>query len=325
MKRMEWAALLAVLLLPGALFAQIGMSLKLNRSNYMQFEPVLACVSLRNDTGRALVFGDDPRLQGFLLFEVTDNGGRQVARRAGKDISVNGLVLRPGEIKHMVIPISQYYNLDKNGSYRVHAYISHSMLPHEYKSNDVKIMIEPGVEVWKRNVGVPEVTKEAQDKMIRERTYSIRILMENSAKIYYLVIEDSRDVYAVLRIGKQYGIEQYKVDIDMLSRIHLLMPITSKVFQYLTFELDGTNTANKFLKTDRTIPSLLRDPESGRVFVAGGSPAVAGVDFKDPGAGKVSAFDLSRTSELEDLSKRPHQEPGQPPRDGGLVDLGGFK
>ena len=37
--------------------AQMGMDLPLNRSMYMQYEPIYACVTLRNDTGRPLVFG----------------------------------------------------------------------------------------------------------------------------------------------------------------------------------------------------------------------------------------------------------------------------
>ena len=46
--------------------AQIGMDLSLNRTNYMQYEPIYACVTLRNDTARPLLFGKHPKLQGYI-------------------------------------------------------------------------------------------------------------------------------------------------------------------------------------------------------------------------------------------------------------------
>ena len=51
--------------------AQVAMDLTLNRSIYMQYEPIYACVTLRNDSGRPLIFGRKAELQGFLLFEIT--------------------------------------------------------------------------------------------------------------------------------------------------------------------------------------------------------------------------------------------------------------
>ena len=60
--------------------AQIGMDLSLNRTNYMQYEPIYACVTLRNDTARPLLFGKHPKLQGYILFEVTDQRGNIVPK-----------------------------------------------------------------------------------------------------------------------------------------------------------------------------------------------------------------------------------------------------
>ena len=78
-----------------AVQGQIGMNLTLNRTAYMQYEPVYACVTLRNDSGRPLVFGEDPRLQGFLLFEITDSKGRLVPKRTGQGRHL------PGECVHL--------------------------------------------------------------------------------------------------------------------------------------------------------------------------------------------------------------------------------
>ena len=211
--------------------AQMGMDLTLNRSMYMQYEPIYACVTLRNDTGRPLVFGKNPKLQGFLLFEVTDQRGNVVPKRPGAELSVTGLILSPGQIKRMIVPINRYYQLDRIGVYRVHAYVSHSQLPYEYKTKDLKFNVEPGVTVWKRSVGLPNLQPEQPvSEVAKARTYSLRSIIEGSTKAYYLVIDDDKMIYSVIRVGKAVGYEKFTAETDMLSRLHLLMPISPKVF-----------------------------------------------------------------------------------------------
>ncbi|NCC94702.1 MAG: hypothetical protein EOM10_15770, partial [Opitutae bacterium] len=70
--------LLAAICAAATVSAQVAMDLTLNRSIYMQYEPIYACVTLRNDSGRPLLFGKRAELQGYVLFEVTDQRGRVV-------------------------------------------------------------------------------------------------------------------------------------------------------------------------------------------------------------------------------------------------------
>lgn len=293
--------------------AQIGMDLMLNRAVFMQYEPVLACVTLRNDTGRALVFGDDPRLQGFILFRITDSNGKIVPKRADAEIDTKGFIIGPGQTRSLVIPVSRYYNLDRIGRYRIYAYISHSMLSSDYKTQDMDFSVETGAAVWKRTVGVPDLGGDSGVDTAEERTYVVRSLQDGSEKHLYLVVENETHVFGVMRIGKMFGSEPLKCDIDMLSRIHILIPISSRVFHYLAFSLNGGNIADSYYRTTDTIPSLLRDPKTGRVFVMGGVPARAGVDFKLPTSDKRSAMEI--------LEADVRANPPAPPKAGGLVGL----
>ncbi|MDR0931492.1 MAG: hypothetical protein LBM70_00510 [Victivallales bacterium] len=295
--------------------AQIGMELMLNRSMYIQHEPIYACVTLKNDTARPLLFGKHPQLQGYLLFEVTDQRGNIMPKRPGMELSVRGLVLSPGQIKRLIVPINHYYSLERTGVYRVHAYVSHSLLPHEYKTKDLKFFVEPGVTVWKQTVGVPELNPEQEANTVSiDRTYSIRTVTDGSTKAYYLVIADSKKTYAVIRIGKAIGHEPYMVQVDMLSRIHLLMPLSPKVFQYLAFSIDGKPIANEYRKTSGTIPMLSRNPDTGIVSLIGGDTARAGVDFTDPNIGLVKVDEL--------LSDNASETTAAPKVSSGIVDLG---
>lgn len=313
---MRFIFLLSIFLFCSQLFASVGVNLTFNRTVYMQFEPIYACVSLRNDSGRALLFGNNPKLQGFVLFDVQDFKRRVIMKDENKEISVTGLVIGPGEIKRMIIPIHKYYNFDNLGTYKIRAFVSHNLLPHEYQSPAREIRISPGVVEWKKTVGIPDVTGNQKARPVKNRTYSIRTLMEQNYIFYYLVIEDEDRVYGVSRLGSQIGRERYSVEVDMLSRIHLLMPVAPQIYHYLTFSIDGQNTESSFWRTTDTIPMLHRDEITGKVIRIGGAVARPGIDFKDPNAGKVTASKI-----LEEEGLKPGSAP-RPVRNRGLVDLG---
>ncbi len=309
---------LTLLICTVATFGQIAMEVSLNRTVYMQYEPIYAAVTLRNDSGRALPFGSNPKLQGFLLFEIRDSKNRVVPKRPGMEINTTGLLLRAGEIKNLVIPVSKYYDLDAIGNYRIIAYVSHAQLEQEYQSKEVSFSIGNGVTIWSKQVGIPDLTGNGEDKTV-ERTYSIRSISEGPDRFYYLVVEDNQKVYGVMRIGKRIGVEQFYAEVDMLSRIHLLMPISPRVFHYMSFSLDGACTTNQYWKTTSTIPTLVRDPANGMVTLVGGAIARVGIDFQDPNAGKLTATQLTNEDGESIEAPTPTRSA---PRASGLVDLG---
>ncbi len=302
-----------------AVRGQIGIEVSLNREVYMQYEPIYACVALRNDTGRPLLFGKDPRFQGFVLFEIKDLEGKTIPQRPNTGVSVTGLVLRPGEVKRMVIPIHKYYDLDRTGRYTVNAFVSHNLLPHEYQSRNVGFRIEKGINVWSRTVGMANIDPGSKDSEPRTRTYTMRVLTELPNKYYYLVVEDDQHVYGVMRVGREIGREKFSVEVDMLSRIHLLMPVSPKVFHYLSFSIDGENVNNSYWKITDTIPMLYRDPVSGFVSRLGGAEARKGIDFRDPERGRFTLTQLMDADELREAENTP---PPKPPRASGKVELG---
>lgn len=300
-------------------FGQIAVGLSLNRSVYMQYEDIFACVSLRNDTGRVMIFGNDPKLQGFLLFEVLDSRDRRVAKISGQEISSTGLVLRPGEIKRLIIPVNRYYDLDRPDRYRIHCFVSHNQLPDEYRSKSVTFSVDEGIPIWKREVGVPDLTPDRSDKVVPARTYTIRMMREGQDRYYYLTVDDKDKIYGVARLGKIYGQEKYQAEVDMFSRLHLLIPMSPRLFHYLSFGTDGNLRADSYWKTTSSIPMLFRDSTTGIVTRIGGVQARPGVDFRDPKKGLFTADQLLRGEGIPNAGKR---TPPKAPVDGGLVDLG---
>ncbi|MBQ9501079.1 MAG: hypothetical protein IJU70_02865 [Lentisphaeria bacterium] len=311
---MKKILLFAAAALPLLLSAQLGLRMEFNRKDFMLYEPVYVCITIRNDSGKALLFGSNPKLQGFILFDIRDRKNNRIPQRKDSELNVTGLFLGPGETKSITIPLHKYYDLDRTGMFQVRAYVSHNLLEHEYQVRDsVFIRIHSGVEFKRITVGIPDLSAPDKHKPARSRTYSIRSLDISGERCYYLVVEDEHRVYGVTHIGYQFGHNELQVQTDMLSRVHILVPMSPKVFHYLTFGLDGTNIESSYWKKGGTVPTLYRDPASGKVSRIGGDPARPGIDFRTSDQNRYTT---------DELNRHYMATPDNPRKNTGVVDIG---
>lgn len=312
----KFCALLTLLLCSISASARIGLEISLNRNTYMQYERILVCVTMRNNSGRPLLFGKDPSLQGFLMFDIRDSKDRLLPKRKNAEISVTGLLLQPGEVRRMIFRLDQYYDISRCGSYQLYAYVSHNLLKDEFRSPNGYFEVAPGHVVWTHTVGLPELEGKKNSKY-EERTYSIRKLKTKNDIAYYLFVEDAKRIFCVSRIGQEFGTEKFQAEVDNFSRLHLLLPISSRVFHYLAFGTNGERLESSFWRISNSIPGLFRDSKNGRVKRVGGDPARLGVDFAMPmSAGYKTA------SQLLNENRKPAQNRPQAHPYSGVVDMG---
>ena len=311
---MKKSLLFAAAVLPLLLSAQLGLRMEFNRKDFMLYEPVYVCITIRNDSGKALLFGSNPKLQGFILFDIRDRKNNRIPQRKDSELSVTGLFLGPGETRSITIPLHKFYDLDKTGMFQVRAYVSHNLLEHEYQvRNSEFIRIHNGVEIRRITVGIPDLSAADKYKPAKSRTYSIRALDISGERCYYLVVEDEHTVYGVTRIGYQFGHNELQIQTDMLSRIHILVPMSTKVFHYLTFGLDGANVESSYWKKGSTVPVLYRDPASGKVSRVGGDPAQPGIDFRTSDQNRYTT---------DEINRHYMGTPDNPRKNSGIVDIG---
>ena len=285
-----WLIVLAFMLaFPAA--AQVSVELTMTQERYMQYEPVYAKVRLRNYSGQPLVFGQNEQLKGELQLEIVQNK-RFVQTLKKNDFSLIGTVLLPGQSDEFVLRLDKYYKLTKPGHYTLHAFVRHAKLKDVFRSADRSIEVTPGVEVWRRSVGVPDVLagtrgKDERAEALQMRSFSLRVLEERAVRHFYVVVEDAKRVYGVICVGREVSAAPRSQEIDMLNRLHLIVPVASKLFRYVVINLDGRIEQQEMIKRDKTVPVLIRDKKTGQVSRVGGIEAVAGVDYKVPEAKKV--------------------------------------
>jgi hypothetical protein len=277
---------------PSAVNAQIAIDLSMNRQNYLQFEKIFAKVVMRNDSGHAIAFGHDEKLQGDLLFEIRDAQNVPLKKITQATPPIVGTILKAGETKEFIVPVTRYYNLNVPGKYKIMAYISHALLKEEYRSNDCFFNISEGQLLWTRSVGIPEFMNNdakpegdagAKDKSkkIGSRLFNIKTIFEGSRRVYYLVVEDDKTVFSIKRFGLEIGDEQPQFDTDNFSRLYILLPLSPRIFSYFVFDIKGNLEKREVYKKTNTIPSLVTDPKNGSIILAGGELAKEGADYKD--------------------------------------------
>lgn len=253
--------------------AQLAMSLKMNRSHYLQYETIYAKITIRNNSGHAIIFGKDKRLQGKLLFKIMNRKRTPVKTLQSNSYPMAGTILKAGESKEFIIPVSDYYGLRKCDTYRIYAYIEHNMFEDTYRSNETSFEVSKGITMWTKTVGIPEFMNPRKKTKIKNRNYNLVTLIMGSQKNNYLVIDDKKRIYSVLFLSQELGEERISHEIDHLSRLHLMIPMTPKIFVYLIVDINGNIDEETVYKRTRTVPALVRNSETGKVYVTGGTRA----------------------------------------------------
>ena len=263
--------------------AQMLVELSFPRHVYMQYEKIIAHVKIRNYSGQPLIFGKSDSVSGKLCFDVRLNG-KIMPAYPDREYPMTGVIFQAGETKEFDVILSNYHKMTALGYYTVHAYVQHSQMKHEFKSRDVRLEVAPGSVTWSRKVGIPDVIGKKQDvqQQVATRTFTVRQLRENVDTVYYVIVEDEKRIYAIFTVGKKIGQESIRAEVDMLSRLHLLVPVSPKLFRNLVINLDGKVEKDQMYKTTSSIPSLSLDRSTGQVFTVGGAEALVDIDYRAP-------------------------------------------
>ena len=274
-----FCSIIIVLFSPVMLFAQLAMNLELNRKNYLSYETVYAKVQFRNLSGHPLVFGSNTKLEGRLRFDIETPSGRKASLLTEKYLPLLGKVIPPGKTESIVVPLSKMYNLRADGEYVVKAVIEHAQLSDFYQSNTFNFKITPGIKIWEAVVGVPTVGKLEDDKKIKKRNYEIRSFFDGIDVVYCLLVEDDKYIYGVARIGYDMGNTKPLCKVDRFSKIHILVQSSPSIYTYYVYDTNCHLDLKEVYKESKTVPTLVRDPVTDRMFVAGGVKAREGSDY----------------------------------------------
>lgn len=244
--------------------AQLQVDIKLKRTLYISYEPILINVSLTNLTGSPLSLSDADGNHWF-GFQIETLDGRPIAPRS-LNYTNEPLVLEPGQKLNRTVNLTPLFPIGEFGGYRIRAAIYAATLKRFFNSPPLNIEITDGKPVFQKTVGVPEGMPGAGE------TRNITVLthrLPNSTQLY-VRIENAKGgtVFCTHRLGRLVSYGTPEILLDKGNQIHVLQNVAPKAFLYSHIGLNGEVLDRKTYSQIVKRP-ILREGPDGTIQVIG--------------------------------------------------------
>ncbi len=287
-----WLALALAGFAPRQAAAQLSVTLTLNKTQYVAFEPILATVTIANRAGKDIVLGETDG-RPWLTFNVGVNGGEALGVYAGEP-RPEPRVLPAGRMWQETVSLGRHWPLGGSGTYYAKASVYFNELRQFHGSNTRTFTVMDGVKAWEDQVGVPRPSGKTD-----YRRYTILTFHEEDRMSLYVRVRDERSqrVIATYSVGRLVPFRDVQPTVDGDGRLHVLFLTGPKLYRHVTVDPDGEKLGDELYENEAGSVPQLRIANTGRVRVAGGR-----------------AYDATRAHEIpreviRSLSERP---PGMP-------------
>jgi hypothetical protein len=259
MQRMAYTLALATglwLALSTALKAQLGIDVKIENRAVLEFETVLATITLRNDAETPLVIGE----RDFnATFEIVL--GRQVQRteesgQTTKRAITRGIVILPGKGRTELVDISSLFDLREMGGYRLSVQVVHE--GRSYVSREQIFDVVPGIELQ-------SVTHPMPGYRSTKLTYSLRYWTRRSTEHLFMVIKDTsnRLSYGTFDLGCIIRFMPPKMSYERTGTLTVVHQSGRERYTRSVFKVSGEGV--QFAEQTNHLPN-------GRPYPAGDQP-----------------------------------------------------
>lgn len=244
--------------------AQLQVDIKLKRTLYISYEPILITVSLTNLSGNALPLNDADGNHWF-GFQIETLDGRPIAPRS-LNYTNEPIVLEAGQKLSRTVNLTPLFPMAEFGGYRIRAAIYAATLKRYFNSPPLNIEITDGRSIFQKTVGVPEGMPGAGE------TRNITVLthrLPNSTQLY-VRIENAKGgtVFCTHRLGRLVSYGTPEILLDKKNQIHVLQNVAPKAFLYSHIGLNGEVLQRKTYSQIVKRP-ILREGPDGVIEVIG--------------------------------------------------------
>ncbi|MHA3771398.1 hypothetical protein ACXR0O_07665 [Verrucomicrobiota bacterium sgz303538] len=251
MKRLLLLLLSCVALVPA--HGQLAVGLNIKRRMHMLYEPMLATVTITNNSGRELMLDDAQQGQWF-SFTITTQEGRTIPPR-NPDYKLEPLQLQPGETAKRTVNLTELYQLADYGMHKVRANILLAGLDKYFSSNSDIVELTEGRVIWKQTVGVPSTEVTQGDA---SRTFTLLTLEHDDGKYLYVRVIGADDgvVYGCYSLGKLIEGAKPEPQFDRGNNLWVLQLVGQKTYFLSKIGIGGDFQAQSTYITPKSKPFL---------------------------------------------------------------------
>jgi hypothetical protein len=258
------ACALGAVALPQPAIAQLQVSLQLNRTQFVAYEPILATVSVMNRVGKDVILGE-ANGRSWLTFNVDEIGGNPILPVNGSP-RLQPRVLPAGQSIRETVSLGKFFPLGGQGNYSVRANVFFSDLGQFMTSNVRSFMVTDGVTLWKDQFGIPGRGK------TNYRQVSLLSFQDDDKMNLYVRIRDQSQqrVLVTYPIGRLVLQRDPQAILDAESRINAFFQTGPRMFRHVIIDADGSKVADELYEVKGTSFPELKITNAGRVHVTGG-------------------------------------------------------
>ncbi|RYD40354.1 MAG: hypothetical protein EOP85_14380, partial [Verrucomicrobiaceae bacterium] len=217
--------------LVGAVQAQLATSLRLNKSQFLAGEPVIAVVTITNHAGRELVFYGDSRTQ-WLNFVLKNHRNEAVLPRGNANFGK--MKILAGQSLAREVNLSQIFLLDGPGSYSVSAVVrAPGSLAEGSSTNRVAFTQTNGTPYWSQKVGIPRTGSTREFRLLPFNG-------ETKTQLYAQIIDGrtGQNVRTFL-LGDVMMLRKPLATVDKDQRMHVMFLATPTMWVHCQIDTDG--------------------------------------------------------------------------------------
>jgi hypothetical protein len=262
-----WRALSWLLLLSMVVTAeaQVNVSLQIKRRTFLVHEPVIATVTIVNQTGKDVMLADTEEGKQWFSFAVVGNGGRTIPAR-NPDYELQPLPIRAGETVKRSVNLNELYELGDVGSYRATASIFIAAAGKWFSSRPDPFDLTEGRVIWKQTAGDPD----APDNEVVERTFTLLTLEQDKGRMLYVRVvgESEGIVFGCYNLGRI--LEGYPPDakFDSGNNLAILQATSRREYLLSRIGIGGNFVGQQVYTTTKGTPRL-RKLEDGTLQIVG--------------------------------------------------------
>lgn len=262
MKLLRSLLLLALLLAGVATSpAQLTVDLSIKRRLFLAHEPLMATVTVNNQTGRDITLADTPQMPWF-SFQVNGRSERIVPPR-NQNYHLDPLEIKAGGSMRRTVNLAELYEMNDYGIYRIRANIHFADLQKFFSSRPTAIEVTEGRLIWKRTVGNPS------DNTLRNVTLLSH--QQGEFNVLYVRTEDRENgvVYSTHELGRLLEGQPPAMEFDLANNLYVLQLIGQRDYLLSKIGMNGEYLGQTRYNAPKTRMQL-RKLDDGQLQVVGG-------------------------------------------------------
>ena len=269
--------------------AQTRVSLALERTEFLLYEPIEAGVRIDNQSAEPLDMEHLSKGEPWLDFFIVTPENEQIGR-VEKVWKPPALSVPPGETSSVTVNLLPWFLIRDSGEYRVTAVVS--IGGNRIVSRPVAFTVVNGVMIWERRFIAPPASDDASQTP-RPRHYSLLIQRRDDRQVLYVRIQnpEAGRVYCTTPVGSIVNFGEPRTRIDLRGDLHVFHQSGARLFNFTKFSPTGKLLGARYFSNISSTPTMVA-VENKETEIVGGEERFADDDKQQD---EIAAAPVVRT------------------------------